>query len=139
MTQGQFLQGLGHALVNFVFVTSLLFPVVTGSYWPWWRSWWGRNIVGLEICIAATLMEAVLYIDFGIDNIALRWTQIMALSMVGVFVAWRAVMIWRTQRDGTAADNALLAACDAWDAAPTVAERELAAAGLVALVRDTAG
>ena len=100
MTQVQLLTAIGAWLVNIVFAVSALFPLVTALYWPWWDSWWGRNIVGLEICIAATLLPAVLFRDFAIDSLVLRWAQLVSLTLVAAMVVWRAVMIWHTQRQG---------------------------------------
>lgn len=100
MTQGHLLADIGAVLVNVAFAVSAAFPVVTGAYWPWWASWWGRNIVGLEICIAATLLPATLYRDFGIDSFWLRWISLVSLAAVIAVVVWRAVMIWVTQRNG---------------------------------------
>lgn len=100
MTQAQFLADAGAVLANVTFGVSLAFPLVTAVFWRWWASWWGRNIVALELGIAVTLLPAVLYRDFGVDSLVLRWVQVAALGTVPLIVAWRAVMIWRTQRSG---------------------------------------
>jgi hypothetical protein len=101
VTQAQFLADAGQRLINGVFIVSVLFPVVTTFFWAWWRSEWGWNIILLEACIAATLLPAVLLIDFGIDDITLRWIQAAALLLVGAVIIWRGVLIWRTQRAGS--------------------------------------
>lgn len=100
MTQEQLLIDAGAVLANVTFFVSLLFPVVTAFYWRWWDSAWGRNIVSLELGIAVTLLPAVLFRDFGIDSLALRWVQVTALATVPLIVAWRVVMIWLAQRSG---------------------------------------
>lgn len=89
-----------HWEINVVFLTSLLFPVVTRFYWPWNESSWGWNIISLELSIAGCLLPSFLYIDFRIDDWLLRWSQVIFLAMVGVIVLWRAVIIWQTQRKG---------------------------------------
>lgn len=104
MTQEQLLAEVGGVLANVTFFTSLLFPVVTAFFWPWWASAWGRNIVSLELGIAVTLLPAVLYRDFGTDSLALRWVQVAALATVPLIVIWRVVMIWRAQRAGALQD-----------------------------------
>lgn len=100
MTQGQFLADAGIVLANVTFFTSLLFPAVTAFFWRWWASAWGRNIVSLELGIAVTLLPAVLFRDFGTDDLALRWVQVTALATVPLIVIWRTVMIWLAQRSG---------------------------------------
>lgn len=100
MTQEQFLADAGMWLANVTFFTSLAFPLATAVFWPWWASWWGRNIVSLELGIAVTLLPAVLFRDFGVDSLVLRWVQAAALATVPLIVVWRAVMIWQTQRAG---------------------------------------
>ena len=100
MTQAQFLADAGQRLINGVFIVSVLFPVVTTFFWAWWRSEWGWNIILLEACIAATLLPTVLLIDFGIDDIPLRWIQAVSLLLVGMVIIWRGLLIWRTQRAG---------------------------------------
>lgn len=107
MTQEQLLVDAGGVLANVTFFTSLLFPAVTAFFWRWWASWWGRNIISLELGIAVTLLPAVLYRDFGVDSLVLRWVQVTALATVPLIVAWRAVMIWRTQRAGALHDRRL--------------------------------
>lgn len=103
MSQVQFLNDLASWLANAVFWISAVFPLATAAFWPWWQSWWGRNIVGLEICIAAALLPSVLYRDFGTNDIALRWAQDVSLALVAVVIIWRAVMIWAGQRKGVLA------------------------------------
>lgn len=98
MTQEQFLADAGNALENLTFFVSLLFPLVTAFFWPWWESSWGRNIVSLELGIAVTLLPGVLFRDFGVNDLALHWVQLLALATVPLIVVWRVVMIWRTQR-----------------------------------------
>jgi hypothetical protein len=94
-----------HWEVNIGFFVSLLFPFITRFFWPWHLSWWGWNTVLLEVSIAGTLFPSVLHLDFHITDVPLEWTQVVFLALVTINVLWRTVMIWRTQRDGAAADN----------------------------------
>lgn len=102
MTQLQLLTDTSKWLINIAFFTGLLFPVVTRAYWPWERSWWGRNIVALELCISLTLLGSVLRIDLGINSFSLLlgWTGMAGLSSVVVVVIWRSIMIYHDQRQG---------------------------------------
>jgi hypothetical protein len=98
--QSHVLMVVDHVLINAAFITSLLFVPVTSAYWPWWQSWWGRNIVILELCIAGTLLGSVLFLDFGISSVAFQWIAAFFLTAIILIVIWRAVMIWAEQRKG---------------------------------------
>ncbi len=100
MPQDHVLTVIDHVLINAAFITSLLFVPVTSVYWPWWQSWWGRNIVILELCIAGTLFSSWLFLDFGISSDALQWVAAFFLTIIVGIVIWRAVMIWFEQRMG---------------------------------------
>ena len=94
-----------NVLVSVTFWVSFAFPAVTALFWPWWKSWWGRNIVALELCIAVTLLPSVALRYFGLQHEALQllWVQTIALGFVPCVVLWRVVMIWYGQRKGTLA------------------------------------
>lgn len=82
------------------FWVSLAFPFVTRFFWPWNKSWWGWNIVMLDLSIAGTLFPSWLFLTFHVNDAWLQWIQVFFLGLVVVNVVWRAVMIWRTQRRG---------------------------------------
>lgn len=87
-------------LVNVAFFASVLFTPVVSAFWPWWREWWGQNIVLLELCISGTLFGSFLYTDFGVDSDALMWVTSVFLTAIPVIIVWRAAMIWHAQRAG---------------------------------------
>lgn len=99
MNQLHLLHDIEVWLVNLVFVISVLFPIVTRFYWNWMASEWGKNIIALEVSIAATLVASVLYLDLGVNSLVLRWVSDISLAMVGCVIVWRAVLIWHTQRN----------------------------------------
>lgn len=88
------------AEVMVAFWVSLAFPFVTRFFWPWNESWWGWNIVMLDLSIAGALFPDWLYLTFHISDVWLQWLQVFFLGLVTVNVVWRTVMIWRTQRNG---------------------------------------
>lgn len=100
MPQDHVLVIIDHVLINAAFITSVLFVPVTSAYWPWWQSWWGRNIVILELCIAGTLLGSWLFLDFGISSVAFQWIAAFFLTAIVGIIVWRAVMIWFEQRKG---------------------------------------
>jgi hypothetical protein len=86
--------------VSVTFWVSFAFPFIAALIWPWWKSWWGRNIVALEICIAVTLLPSIAFQYFNLkaDVNTLQWIQVVALATVPVVVLWRVAMIWYDQR-----------------------------------------
>jgi hypothetical protein len=82
------------------FWVSLAFPFVTRIFWPWNKSWWGWNIVLLDLSIAGTLFPSWFYMTFHVSDIGLLWAEVIFLGLVVVNVVWRTVIIWRTQRRG---------------------------------------
>ena len=89
---------VANAEVMVGFWVSLAFPFVTRFFWPWNKSWWGWNIVVLDLSIAGTLFPSWLFLTFHASDIWLQWIQVFFLGLVVVNVVWRTVMIWRTQR-----------------------------------------
>lgn len=93
--------------VNFAFWAAIAFPVLIGMIWPWWRDWWGQNMIALDLAIAVAVVGAVLRYDLGIRFTGLAWVDVVSLALVFFIIVWRGVMIFRTQRAGvtTYADN----------------------------------
>lgn len=87
------------------FWASLAFPVVTRFFWPWNKSWWGWNIVLLDLSISGTLFPSFLYMTLGVSNLWLQSLQVFFLALVIVNVVWRAVMIFRVQRKEAGRDD----------------------------------
>lgn len=87
-----------HVLINAAFIVSLLFTPVVSLFWPWWKEWWGQNIVALELCIAGTLLSSWLYIDFGVNSDVLQWLTAGFLTLIVLVIVWRTALIWYTQR-----------------------------------------
>lgn len=101
MTQGQLLTDVGKWAIVATFYVTALFPVVTAVFWRWWESWWGRNIVALELAMAVTLLGAWLRYTFGLSaasSLTMRWVDTLALCTVPVIVSWRGAMIIGQQR-----------------------------------------
>lgn len=100
MTQAHLLLDLDVAAVWAAWTAAVLFPFVTGFYWPWWRSEWGWNIITLEIGLALAVTPAWLHYVFGLQatSFPFRWFQVAAIFFIAFVIIWRAVLIWRTQR-----------------------------------------
>lgn len=93
---------VGLWLISLVFWLSVAFPVLVSAFWPWWESWWGRNLVALEACIALDLLPEILIIYFhmGVDIVFFEWFQDGALALTCLVIIWRFIMTWQTQRAG---------------------------------------
>lgn len=82
-----------------LFWACAIFPFVMAVIWPWWKSWWGRNIVSLEMAIASALLPSVLYREFGINTntIFFGWVIVASLFAAAAVVVWRGVLIFQAQ------------------------------------------
>lgn len=100
MTQEQFLHNYSEVLLNVTFIVSMLFPFVIASWWKWWESQWGKNMVLLELSIAVTILPSILFVDWHIDAAALHWMQAAGFTLVPIVVIHRTYLIIRTQREG---------------------------------------
>ena len=90
-------------VVNATLVTSVLFPLGTLTFWPWWQTSWGWNLIALDLALGVAVFPEVLEFDFGLRDVALfTWVQVTALSLVILTMAWRTVMIYRAQKNGAA-------------------------------------
>lgn len=104
MTQAQLIHDLDEYVIWFSFLLSVLFAPLATMMWPWWKHPWGINIISLEVAIAFALLPAWLSIAFGLrraDVYVFAWVQLASLVLVGLVIAWRLVLIWRTQRRDT--------------------------------------
>lgn len=118
MPANHILLSVDHVLINIAFVASVVFTPMTSAYWPWWKSWWGRNIVMLETCIAGDLLASWLFIDFGIASFILQWVTAVFLALTVSIIVWRAIMIWVEQRKGADDDDSAASHATAADGRP---------------------
>lgn len=90
-------------VVNFGFWTMIAFFVVTTCVWPWWKSFWGVNIVSLELSIGLALLPSTLSLDFDFSRLtsaAGAWLQVGAVFLASCVVIWRGVLIIHDQLKG---------------------------------------
>ena len=94
------LTDLANAGAALLFWVCALFPFVMGIVWPWWQTWWGRNIVSLEVALAVVLFPSILHREFGLntDTYFFGWIAVAALFAASAIVIWRSIMIYRVQR-----------------------------------------
>lgn len=82
--------------VNISFWSAAVFILCVGIIWPFWKSFWGMNIVLLELAIALALLPAILARDFGLhvfSSAVALWIQVVALWLVGIIIIWRGGLI----------------------------------------------
>lgn len=82
-----------------LFWSSLAFPIITAIIWPWWKSWWGRNIVSLDLAIALTFFASVMHIEFGLTSTftAFEWMDVVGLGAAAIIIIWRGIMVFLVQ------------------------------------------
>ena len=103
MTQLEFLHDWLSIVVNVVCWTSLAFPIVTASFWPWWQSHWSQNVVIYEICIGLATLGTTVAHDWGLPAhslLAFYWLMAISLTLIPVIVIWRTLILFRSQRSG---------------------------------------
>jgi hypothetical protein len=86
--------------VNTAFWAAVIFPVVTALIWPWWRDWWGRSMVALDLVAGGTALPYMLAADWHVHGVALEWILVVAIGLGPLVIAWRTAMIFHTQRRG---------------------------------------
>jgi hypothetical protein len=90
-------------VVNFAFWAIIAVFIVTSLIWPWWKSFWGVNIVSLELAIDLALVPSVLSLDFGFSRLTSwpgAWVQIGAVFLAACIVVWRGFLIIHDQLRG---------------------------------------
>lgn len=101
MTQLQLQLDLSHWIINVAFWTCMAFPVATRTYWPWWDSWWGRNIVLLEMAIGLAILPSILRIDLGLSvatSPLFGWIALTSFTLIPLIIIHRMWLIWKVQR-----------------------------------------
>lgn len=92
----------GHAAIQGVFYSALLFVLAVSTFWPWWKSQLGWSIVAKSIALAIAVFPAMLAYWFGPQvytrALWLRWAAIGALWTIPLILAWRLAVIWQAQR-----------------------------------------
>lgn len=94
---------IGDWVINFTFWTMIAFFAIATAVWPWWKSFWGWNIVTLELAIGLALLPGILAIDFGINrfmSLGAAWIQIFAVFLAGCIVLWRGALVLNDQLRG---------------------------------------
>lgn len=89
--------------MNLAFWSAAGFVVLIGCVWPWWRSFWGMNIVTLEVAIMLALLGSIISVDFNSnvsDNLWFAWLTVSALWLVGVIIVWRGLLVVTEQIRG---------------------------------------
>lgn len=100
MTQLQLLDDLAVIGVGILFWVCAVFPILIAIVWPWWQSWWGRNIASLEISLAVAFLPSILKLEFGVvpNTFLFGWLVVAAVFSAATIVIWRGVMIFLAQR-----------------------------------------
>jgi hypothetical protein len=90
--------------LNIAFWSATVFMLFIGLAWPFWKSFWGINIIIFDFAIALALIPSILAHDFGLhvlSSTAALWVEVAALWLVGIIVIWRGGLIVTEQLRGT--------------------------------------
>lgn len=85
---------------NFAFWASVSVLAGTSLIWPWWKSFWGINIVSLESALALALLPFVMSYDFGVrigNSPPFAWTEAASLWLMGAVIVWRGFLVIQQQ------------------------------------------
>jgi hypothetical protein len=102
VSQAQLLADASNVLVLVIFTVSVLFTPVVSLYWPWWKNDLGRSIVSKSIAMALVFLFPALHLMFDGEfrTAPYQWFELACFALVPVIFVWRAVAIWRLQRNG---------------------------------------
>jgi hypothetical protein len=100
VTQIQLLMDISNILVQLVFWLCVGFVAGTSTFWPWWKTDLGWNIILKTAIIADILLPVNLHILFGINIRTLfwQWWGVVNFGAIGVVVTWRFAVLWTIQR-----------------------------------------
>jgi len=96
---------IADTVIQAAFWTSVLFVAVLGLFWPWWRHWFGRAMVTIDLLLAVAFGPTVVSLCFPSVTVQGWWMWVTVAGFAGipirtVFLTWT---IWRIQRNGVTA------------------------------------
>jgi hypothetical protein len=103
VSQAQLLIDIGHVVVVFTFVVSVLFTPVVSTFWPWWQHGIGRTVAAEAIALALAFAPSAFHVLFGLNvtgQLVSQWLVLVCIAAVPGILVWRAVIIYLTQRRG---------------------------------------
>ena len=92
---------IADAVVQITFWTSFLFVPLVSFFWRWWRNWFGRAIVAIDILLTVAFAPTVLriYIPAIQDEAWFTWLAIGAFGLIPVRTIVLTYVMWRVQRE----------------------------------------
>lgn len=90
-------------IIQMIFWSGIIAPLVMRTFWPWERSELGWSIVAKTLALSLALLMTVLAYYFGpafLHYAVLTWFSIIMLAAVPVILWWRVWVIYKNQRDG---------------------------------------
>ena len=94
-----------HVIIQVIFYSGLLTPLVMATFWRWWQTELGWSIVAKTLCLSASLLMVMLTYWFGptdfLRSAGLQWFTVVMLAAIPVILWWRVWVIFKTQRDGS--------------------------------------
>jgi hypothetical protein len=93
---------------NVAFWASVGFFLSTSVIWPWWRSFWGVNIIALEGALGLALLPFIMSYDFGVrivSSLVFAWVEGVSLWLIGIIIVWRGFLVVSQQLRGAVGVN----------------------------------
>jgi hypothetical protein len=88
-------------LILITFWTSAVFIPSVSTYWAWWRHWYGKAAIAIDVLLTGVLLPSALRLMFHINiaSVDYGWFTIMVFALIPVRTVWLAVTIWQIQRE----------------------------------------
>jgi len=83
-------------VIQATFWSGLVFVLLIGRAWPWWRHWYGRAAITVDMLLTLAFLGAVVRLTFGLRPAGwMTWLGLSALGLVPLrTVALAATVIW---------------------------------------------
>lgn len=107
MTQLQLLTDWSGIVLNVAFWVSFALPLLTLTFWRWYETSFGRNLMALDVCIGLGLLGAVLEHDWGLTRhfyLLFGWIAVTSIMLIPFILIHRTWITFKRQRSGAIAD-----------------------------------
>lgn len=89
------------AVIQVTFWTSFIFVPIVSFFWPWWKNWFGRAIIAIDILLTLSFGPSVFRLYFpGVqDEPWFTWLAIAAFGLIPIRTTILTYVMWRVQHE----------------------------------------